>query len=372
MRKIVALFVAVAPLLLASKAVAQCVPPCNSAAGEYCVFDVCYGSNGCPLHAHPVGYACACDAGWVPNGAGTACVSASSTDGGTGDVGGLDSWRRDVDHQDTTPVGGDARSDAAGGCGTLTYIGECLGDQVRYCVANVARTIDCIQRYEATATCGLLNCTDPGDPDCDGYWCVPRSGESCMGMLRSCDAATLQGCIGGVCTVSTTCDPGTFVPSCVGTAVTSCGYTVNVVDCAAGGRPFTCGQTSTGGSACLGQEGAACDVATGYECIATFTCVAGVCWAGARDGGSRDVNASVQDATRRDGNTAEPDAGHLDSSNVQRDAEMAVATDASVVDDEDSGQRDCACRAPLSRHGFAIVLLALVAVQRMRRWQHRR
>lgn len=50
-----------------------CVPACNSAAGETCVAGVCYGSNGCPLNAHPEGGSCVCDDGWTPNNLGTAC-----------------------------------------------------------------------------------------------------------------------------------------------------------------------------------------------------------------------------------------------------------------------------------------------------------
>ncbi|MBN2361234.1 MAG: hypothetical protein JXR83_17395 [Deltaproteobacteria bacterium] len=53
----------------------DCNPPCVE--GETCVQGVCYGANGCPRHAHPVGDQCACDDGYQPNAAGNACVSSS-------------------------------------------------------------------------------------------------------------------------------------------------------------------------------------------------------------------------------------------------------------------------------------------------------
>ncbi|MBN2357835.1 MAG: hypothetical protein JXR83_00175 [Deltaproteobacteria bacterium] len=225
-------------------------------------------------------------------------------------------------------------ADAAVGCGTVTYIGQCQGDSVQYCLGGQLRVVDCVDRYGADATCGLLDCTDANDPDCQGYWCVPTSGSSCTGALTACDVGAVEGCLGGVCATSQTCDPDSFLPACAGTVITSCGYTVNNRDCAEGGRPYVCGPASGGGNACLGLAGAACDVAQGLGCQSPLSCIRGVC------------------------GTEQPDAGQQ-------------PLDAGPVPDAGTGGEDdgtCGCRAA-SAGPAALALLALCGVALFR---HRR
>ncbi|MBN2361233.1 MAG: hypothetical protein JXR83_17390 [Deltaproteobacteria bacterium] len=107
----------------------NCNPPCNTSAGEYCVVDVCYGSNGCPLHAHPVGTGgqCACDTGWVPNGNATACVPGSTSDAGVTDSGGADTAydaAYDAGGYDSS-VGGSCNPPCNTAAGEFCYEGVC-------------------------------------------------------------------------------------------------------------------------------------------------------------------------------------------------------------------------------------------------------
>jgi len=61
----------------------ECNPPCLDT--EQCVQGVCYGENGCPRNAHPEGDQCACNDGFVPNPAGSACVPMGADGGPTCD-----------------------------------------------------------------------------------------------------------------------------------------------------------------------------------------------------------------------------------------------------------------------------------------------
>jgi len=211
------------------------------------------------------------------------------------DAGAHDSFTRDNVAGDTLITDRVAHDsfvpDAAVGCGTVTYFGECSGSVVHYCMEDQLRTVDCVDRYGANATCGLLDCTNPAPADCQGYWCVPTTGSSCTGELTACDVAAQEGCLGGLCAASSTCDPTSFQPTCSGTVITSCGYTINNRDCAAEGRPFTCGAASGGRNACLGGQGAACDPVQGAECQAPLSCVRGVCGTVQSDAGQQPLDA---------------------------------------------------------------------------------
>jgi len=217
---------------------------------------------------------------WLP-------VAALAQDAGVSDTGvhvdaavldaaGMDSHVVDSQVADSH-IADAATADASVSCGNVTYIGVCQGTSVRYCLGEQLRVVDCVDRYGANATCGLLDCTDVSNTDCQGYWCVPTTGSPCTDRLTACNVAAQEGCMNGVCVGSQTCNPDTFQPSCSGTVITSCGYTINNRDCAAGGRPYTCGATSGGGNGCLGATGAACDMAQGLECQAPLSCIAGVC-----------------------------------------------------------------------------------------------
>lgn len=285
---------------------------------------------------------------------GLACLPLSALaqeDGGVSDTGVhvdaavLDSTAADTAVEDSTVadthvadthvvdshVADGATADATVSCGTITYIGECQGDSVRYCLGEQLRVVDCVDRYGANATCGLLDCTDTSNADCQGYWCVPETGSPCDDQLTACDVASQEGCVNGVCATSTTCDPAAYQPICTGTVITSCGYTVNDRDCAADGRPYTCGARSSGGNGCLGAAGAACDMAQGLECQTPLSCIAGVC------------------------GTPQPDAG-------QPLLDAGPKADAGTGGSDDT----CGCQAT-SAGSAALALLAMVGLVLVRR-----
>lgn len=141
----------------------NCSPACNTAAGEYCVVDVCYGSNGCPLHAHAVGTGgqCACDTGWVPNTAGTACVV------GTVDAGSTDSTAVYDAAYDAAYDAGSYDSNVGGTCSPTcnTAAGE-------FCYENVCYTAEgCPLHAHAEAD---------GYCYCDTGYVVNSAGTGCV------------------------------------------------------------------------------------------------------------------------------------------------------------------------------------------------
>jgi len=234
---------------------------------------------------------------------------------------------------DTSTSGPDAGSADAGvdtaacrldpsPCGSLTDIGECVGDLFRYCSrGRDIFTIDCTspsQGYSNADTCGLLDCTTP--VQCAGFGCVARRGEPC-GRL-TCDVATGQGCIGGVCTTSTGCNPALFVRSCDAAILEYCHYMVDERDCSAGGtQPYICGSNSENISDCLGVEGAFCGVTPGYQCAPGFACNFMECnYVGFPDAGQ--VDAATGDAESIDARIV--DAGET--------SDGAVRSDASIID----------------------------------------
>jgi len=227
------------------------------------------------------------DAGVEDAGVEDAVVADSSLpDTAQPDVPQSDAARPDISQPDIS-LPDAAQPDAGSSCGTVSYIGECVGDSVRYCSGDSVATIDCTTQYGAFATCGLLDCTDV-NAGCLGYFCVLRDGEACGGDGDlTCDVEADQGCINSACASSTACDPATYSSQCNGHALTTCGYTINERDCSGGGAtPRTCGVTSNGSSACVGLEGDTCGGTIGRECTLGLRCSSGVCVGAGADGGS--------------------------------------------------------------------------------------
>ncbi|MFH1807162.1 MAG: MYXO-CTERM sorting domain-containing protein [Pseudomonadota bacterium] len=225
-------------------------------------------------------------------------------------------------------------ADASPGCGTVAVTGACDGDTLRYCESGTLVEIDCPSNLDIggpTTTCGLVDCDDQPYPACFGYWCVARLGADCQD--RPCDVNLGHGCLGGVCAISTSCDPDTYMPTCTGTLATSCNYTVNNTDCAAGGEASTCAPPpNLHTSACVGLEGAACRSWAGvdYVCAAGLTCSGGICTAATASDAGTGTDASPRDIG-------------------------ATPGDASADDDDDSTGGGCGCSA--TRTGSSVVLI---------------
>lgn len=194
-------------------------------------------------------------------------------------------------------------SDANPGCGAVTYKGECIGDVLRYCQGGQLVEIDCgdpasYPRGGPTVTCGLLDCTDPG---CQGFWCVAKPDSPC-GALR-CDISLQMACVDGICQNSEDCTGAEFAPFCAGSVWTYCAGLINNYDCSvAGTAPYTCQDSDSQSSPCLGLVGATCDVLTGHLCDAELNCVNGLC-VGAPDAGDLDPDAGEIDANLDAGKT---------------------------------------------------------------------
>ena len=102
--------------------------------------------------------------------------------------------------------------------------------------------------------------------------------------LVACDTAQGQGCLGGQCGASETCDPRSFSARCDGDNLVFC-YSSGRVwhrDCrrdhqSGGTRPATC--AGAGATAqCVSEAGGSCDWQNGgLECAAGLTCNSGVC-----------------------------------------------------------------------------------------------
>lgn len=223
-------------------------------------------------------------------------------------------------------------SGSSSGCGNIDYQGECNGNSITYCYEGELFTEDCVAEYGNQATCGLLDCTGA---DCLGYYCIATAGGPCTEI--DCDLT--HGCIGGVCTDSTTCDDS-YDDVCVAdsTRLSYChpfSNLVNEMDCALDvyGDPadFICGQTSQNVDACLGTVGT-------WNCDLTQTpaeeCAPGlVCSSDTMLGDCQDPNAG-------------PDAGLTDAANAvdAGPAHDATIEDAGVEDssiaNEDAGAED--------------------------------
>lgn len=169
-------------------------------------------------------------------------------------------------------------------CGTVTFIGECQGNTLRWCNQGALQEIDCAGQ---SLICGLVDCTAT---DCYGYDCVSDLGGSC-GLSEGdymCNGGDTEGCLHGVCAASTACSTDGN-PTCVDASYVSfCfGYgpdgTIWDYDCTGGGaEPYVCG-TGSAGDNCLGVEGGNCDLTQDppWECASGFTCssttAAGTC-----------------------------------------------------------------------------------------------
>ncbi|MEW5855281.1 MAG: carboxypeptidase-like regulatory domain-containing protein [Myxococcota bacterium] len=242
-------------------------------------------------------------------------------------------------------------------CTTLDRFGACNGDVVNRCHVGTEVPLDCAAEFGPTATCGLVDCTDP-DGSCVGYLCVARLGEACGAL--PCDVSLGLGCVDGVCQPSEVCDPTTYAPECDDTRVTYCTHTVARFDCAGDGLlPFTCGPNSQGKNACLGLAGAECDLAMGAECAPEHTCVDGICVppvteldaglpdanVGADAAVDVDANAPINDAGAPDaGGPTNMDAGVLDA--ARPDAAMAPPDAAVTILDATVNPPDAAVDAP--------------------------
>jgi len=112
-------------------------------------------------------------------------------------------------------------------CGNVTYIGECVGDTIRYCqTSGELLEVDCTDPVEGVgpqATCGLRDCTDEA-AGCEGYYCVSRQGQPCgeTYWFDWCDAGNGLGCIQGVCAPAPACDPTTYTTACNGSWAVFC------------------------------------------------------------------------------------------------------------------------------------------------------
>lgn len=230
----------------------------------------------------------------------------------------------------------------APGCGSLSFQGECQGDIVRYCSAGQIRSMDCSDpaaypRGGPQATCGLLDCLTSG---CQGYWCVAKPGTSCADL--GCDVMQDLGCLDGQCRASSRCNPTSDLPSCDGSILTYCAYTVGNLDCSEGGtRPYTCDVADPDRDPCVGEAGASCNPTLGRVCAEPLSCVAGMCVTG------EPLDAGTGDSTEPD----RPDAGAV------RDAGQGRGDDGAPV--------DCQCRAGLTPQPL-LALGVLVAAWRRR------
>ncbi|MFH1807161.1 MAG: MYXO-CTERM sorting domain-containing protein [Pseudomonadota bacterium] len=241
----------------------------------------------------------------------------------------------------TTP---DADSvDASPGCGNVPVTGECDGDLMRACEGGEIIEVNCPTNTDIggpTTTCGLVDCDDQPYPACFGYWCVARAGESCAEL--PCDVELSHGCVNGVCTVSTACDPATYLATCNGSVTTFCGFgMVSTYDCAANGEPFDCAAPpNVSTSSCIGLEGGECGTygGTDFLCAEGLTCSGGICTASSvTDAGSG------TDATRRDTGASSGD------------------------DDDDSSGGSCGCTASRAAPPALLILASLAGLAIVRR-----
>lgn len=239
-------------------------------------------------------------------------------DGAVVDTGTPDTGTPDTGTADTGTV------DSGTGCGTMTILGECQGDIVRWCQDGAVQTVNCATEYNPERpddfTCGLFDCTNDVN-NCFGYWCVARAGKDCAG--ESCDISLNQGCVGGVCATSTACDPNTYTQTCSTTTVMSYCYggatagVVNEFDCnwlSTTAGQYTCDAAAQTSLPCIAGAGATCVFGSGADtitlaCVTGYTCgLSGVCTqsttpdAGARDTGARDTASTTDTA----GDTDEP------------------------------------------------------------------
>lgn len=251
-----------------------------------------------------------------------------------------------------------------GPCGDLTIIGECSGNQARYCAYR--GTVD-EEVIETDCThCGLVDCADGGlcytlttqtacdadsgcmwdtdtcYPACWGYDCISQTGEDCApSYAEFCEAGL--GCMDGVCAATAACDPDTHTTVCNGNVAEYCSWPMtNVagVDCSAGGaEPYICGTDSGGDVACLGTAGGQCDLAQGYECAPGLDCQQGTCVTGGTD----------------------PDAGGGD------DAADDDDDDDSADDDDDDDDGGCGCSGTQAGTSAALLLAGLMGLALFRR-----
>ena len=237
------------------------------------------------------------------------------------------------------------------GCTDTDYMGRCLGDELHYCHNGQDEVLVCSNPASypqggATATCGLLDCTD--SDSCQGYWCVARAGTAC-GTLH-CDISQQMACVDGICQNSEACGVAAtgahFDDHCDEAFWIYCSQgLVNKLDCSAGGTaPYTCQGGNPAAAPCAGLAGAQCDILAGRLCAEDLPCVAGYCQ------GPEDAGTVLEDAS--------VDAGP---------EEAGGRPDAAKLDIEDPG---CACSASSTsvQRSTLIVFAGLIILMRRRRF----